>query len=240
MPRTLHAGDRGPDVLALQQALHKALGKKALNNKLGVYGSLTVRDVALFKRGWTSQFDGHIAGALVWTHIAQYLGHAQRRLLAKAHSLELAEQTQTREQAVRRAIVAEAYWGLANNGLFTYRQYRPMVVNLHDESAFERTDCSAFVTGCYHGGGAPDPNGRGFDGQGYTGTLWSRGTAIASPGPSDLAFYGNMGASFGFVPSHVALVWKSSRVISFGHTPISEYPLRYRTDYRGARHYAVA
>ncbi|MHB8469552.1 MAG: Hint domain-containing protein [Gaiellaceae bacterium] len=31
------------------------------------------------------------------------------------------------------------------------------------------TDCSGFVTLCYHLAGAPDPNGRGYDGQGWTG-----------------------------------------------------------------------
>src|SRR5689334_2917158 len=33
------------------------------------------------------------------------------------------------------------------------------------------TDCSGFVTLCYFLAGAPDPNGRGYDGEGWTGTL---------------------------------------------------------------------
>jgi cell wall-associated NlpC family hydrolase len=136
--------------------------------------------------------------------------------------------------------VAEAYWGLSNNGLFVYRQFRPMVVNLHNPDARNKTDCSAFVTACYRGGNAPDPNGRAYDGFGYTGTLWPRGVPIASPGPTDLAFYGNMGPRFGYAPSHVAIVVEPGWVISFGHTPISKYRLGYRSDYRGSRHYSVS
>jgi cell wall-associated NlpC family hydrolase len=33
------------------------------------------------------------------------------------------------------------------------------------------TDCSGFATLCYFLAGAPDPNGFGYTGQGYTGTL---------------------------------------------------------------------
>ena len=32
-------------------------------------------------------------------------------------------------------------------------------------------DCSSSLTGCYYVAGAPDPNNRNYDGQGYTGTL---------------------------------------------------------------------
>ena len=36
------------------------------------------------------------------------------------------------------------------------------------------TDCSGFVTLCYFLAGAPDPNGCGYDGRGWTGTLLER------------------------------------------------------------------
>ena len=41
------------------------------------------------------------------------------------------------------------------------------------------TDCSGFVTLCYFLACAPDPNGRTYDGQGWTGSLLERMTAIA-------------------------------------------------------------
>lgn len=237
MPRTLHAGDSGPDVRALQQALRKALAPHARNNAQGHYGSLTVRDVAAFKRGWTSESDGHVAGTLVWNHLEQYLGAQQRRLLRAARALEVAQQHESKETTIRKKIVAEAYWALANNGLFVYRQVRPMPASLHVREARDRVDCSTFVTLCYKAAGAIDPNGRKYDGLGYTGTLWNQGEAIASPQPGDLAFYGRMDG--GDIPSHVAMPVGDGMIISDGHTPISKYSLRYRGDYRGSRHYAV-
>jgi hypothetical protein len=237
MPRSLRAGDRGPDVLAMQQGLRAALGSTARNSQKGVYGSLTIRDVQAFKRGWTRDLDGQVFGANAWSHLEKYLGAKQRKLIQQAAALEVARQNEAAEARIRGLIVAEANWALANNGLFVYRQVRPMPPSLRVLQARDEVDCSAFVTLCFKAGGAPDPNGRGYDSQGFTGTLWGRGTAIASPGPSDLAFYGRMGGVFGDTPEHVALVVEPGWVVSDGHTPISKYPLHYRRDYVGSRHY---
>jgi hypothetical protein len=237
MPRTLHAGDRGPDVLALQQALRKALAPKSVNSLSGAYGSLTVRDVSAFKAKWSKDTDGYIAGALVWSHLDQYIGAQQKRLLARAAVLEAQEAALTKEQQIRRAIVAQAFWSLANNGRYVYTQKRPMPSSWTAPGAEEGIDCSTSVTLDYKAGGAIDPNGLGYNGYGYTGTLWNHGTATAAPEPSDLAFYGEM---TGGIPSHVAIVVEPGWVISFGHTPISKYPIGYRSsDYRGCRHYPV-
>ena len=51
-------------------------------------------------------------------------------------------------------------------------------------------DTSSFVTWCYWQAGAPDPNGRHYDGFGYSGTLVANGRRTASPRPGDLVFYG--------------------------------------------------
>jgi cell wall-associated NlpC family hydrolase len=40
------------------------------------------------------------------------------------------------------------------------------------------TDCSGFVTLCYFLADAPDPNGRGYDGSGWTGSLLARMESI--------------------------------------------------------------
>jgi cell wall-associated NlpC family hydrolase len=234
MPRTLRAGDKGPDVQAMQEALHTVLRGRARNNKKGAYGSLTVRDVALFKTAWTKETDGSVFGANAWGHIEDYLGKRQKKLLEEAKAQEVKRQHEAAEPRTRGIIVAEALWALANNGRFVYRQYRPMPASLRVPEARDRVDCSTFVTLCYKAGGAPDPNGRGYDGLGYTGTMWGRGEAIASPGPTDLAFYGDMGNG---IPSHVAIVTERGWVVSDGHTPISRYPLLYRRDYRGSRRY---
>jgi hypothetical protein len=244
MPRTLHAGDRGPDVEAMQRGLRRALGAKARNNGRGAYGTNTIRDVQAFKRGWTKQDDGHLFGATAWGHLERFLQAADRKLLAQAKTLELQRALEGREAERRRLVVAEARWALANRGPFVYTNVRPFVPDLHNPDSHRRTDCSAFATGCFHGAGAPDPNGlayRGWPGAGcygFTGTLWSHGEATA-PEPAGLAFYGDMGAGFGHAPSHVAVIVDDGMVVSFGHTPISIYPIRYRTDYRGSRRYPV-
>lgn len=54
------------------------------------------------------------------------------------------------------------------------------------------TDCSGFVTLCYFLAGAPDPNGRRYDGEGWTGTLLAHMTAVAPDDvqPGDVVVYG--------------------------------------------------
>ena len=83
-----------------------------------------------------------------------------------------------------------------------------------------RTDCSGssthvlFMAGCKN-----DPHGRGWDGQGYTGTMHQRGNRISLSSkllPGDCVFYGNQG---GGVPSHVVIViGPGDRALNFGRT----------------------
>ena len=69
---------------------------------------------------------------------------------------------------VRRRIVAAARWGVRNEALIHYAETRPIPLARRLPLT---TDCSGFVTLCYFLAGAPDPNGRGYDGRGWTGTL---------------------------------------------------------------------
>ncbi len=66
-------------------------------------------------------------------------------------------------------------------GQIDYRQSRPMegIGRAKRRKLPLTIDCSAFVTICYNWAGAPDPNGLGYNGQGYTGTILSHGTQIA-------------------------------------------------------------
>ena len=52
------------------------------------------------------------------------------------------------------------------------------------------TDCSGFVTLCYYLAGAPDPNGLGYSGQGWTGTLLRHLPATDAPRPGDIVVFG--------------------------------------------------
>ena len=70
--------------------------------------------------------------------------------------------------ALRQKIVAAARWGIANEPRIHYGQIRPMPLT---RALPLTTDCSGFVTLCYYLAGAPDPNGLGYSGRGWTGTL---------------------------------------------------------------------
>jgi hypothetical protein len=223
-------------VLALQRGLRRALGKAAANRLTGGYGTYTIQDAARFKaQARLANRDGHVFGANAWAHLDRYLRPADRELVARADATRARDD---RDAAARRLIVAEAHWALANNGAFVYRQYRPMATSLRDPLAHNRTDCSAFVTLTFKAGDAPDPNGLDYHGYGYTGTLVQHGAWLAlgvDPRPADLAMFGGTRT----LPSHTAIVSEPGWVISFGHTPISRYPLRYRGDYLGSLRYPV-
>ena len=91
--------------------------------------------------------------------------------------------------SVRSQIVKWAYWGAAHEPSIHYRESRPMPLTAGLPMT---TDCSGFVTLCYKLAGAPDPNGLGYNGSGYTGTLLSHGQHIplAFVQPGDVIVYG--------------------------------------------------
>jgi hypothetical protein len=74
-------------------------------------------------------------------------------------------------------------------------------------------DCSAMATWWYFVAGAPDPNGLGYTGVGYTGTQAPRGSARSSWNAPAMAlvFYGS-----GRTIKHVAMKVKPSLVVSHG------------------------
>jgi hypothetical protein len=100
-------------------------------------------------------------------------------------------------------------------------------------------DCSSSVTIIYHAAGLRDPNGRGYDGYGYTGTLLAHGRHVTRNRiqPLDLVFYGSSSARPGFpagAPTHVAMVMDGQGAIfTFGSEP---GPVFRRIDYRNDLH----
>lgn len=75
-------------------------------------------------------------------------------------------------------------------------------------------DCSSFATWCYWTAKAPDPNGLGYNGQGYTGTQINHGRSVRLDDAlkGDLVFYGWRSG----IPTHVAIYVGSGRVVSHG------------------------
>ncbi|HVS86344.1 MAG TPA: hypothetical protein VHD91_12000 [Gaiellaceae bacterium] len=93
---------------------------------------------------------------------------------------------------VRERIAANAHWGIAHEARIHYDERRPIDGLGEARRLPLHTDCSGFATLCYAWAGAPDPNGLGFDGQGWTGTMLRHMTEIplARVQPGDLVIWG--------------------------------------------------
>lgn len=89
---------------------------------------------------------------------------------------------------VREKIVDYCEWGIANQAQIHYGQVRPIPAKPRKLPLV--TDCSGFATLAYKWAGAPDPNGRDYNGTGYTGTLLAHGDQVAAPLPGDLIIFG--------------------------------------------------
>jgi hypothetical protein len=97
------------------------------------------------------------------------------------------------EESSRADVVAVAQWGVGHEGQIHYRQSRPIDGIGHPHKLPLYTDCSGFVTLCYNWARAPDPNGLGYNGYGYTGTLLNHLAHIprGQVGPGDLVVFGS-------------------------------------------------
>ncbi len=110
----------------------------------------------------------------------------------------------------RGAIVAAARKAVAEQSAtqcYTYQEIRPYPGSLFGRAP-RVMDCSGFSILCYKAAGCPDPNGTGYDGSGYTGSLLARGKTISNPQPGDLCFYYGGG--------HVAVALGGGLVASMG------------------------
>jgi hypothetical protein len=92
--------------------------------------------------------------------------------------------------AIASAIADYCRRTIANEPIWHYRQARPMTTLGVKPEAGGYSDCSEHATAAYFWAGAPDPNGRGFDGYGYTGTLVNNPRVSSPYKVGDLALYG--------------------------------------------------
>jgi hypothetical protein len=246
-------GQTSKAVQALQNGLHRALAAKGLphtNNRKGGFGSRTRDDLLRFRRAYMTRrgpISGRYAGSDVWKALEPFLGaydqaliRQHRRAVAAARAELQARKAQAGTRAAQRARVkAVALRFYALRAFYVYRQYRPMPDDLFSRLAWYQLDCSSSFTLIHKAAGLPDPNGRGYDGQGYTGTLINQGTwkPVASAEAGDGVFYGDQGAG---VPRHVVCAIGDGLGVSFGSTPIRLVRLTYRSDLRSSgRDYLV-
>jgi hypothetical protein len=131
-----------------------------------------------------------------------------------------------------RDLIVGACLAMLRHAPFPYEEIRPYP-STFDELYRVGSDCSGTSTLAYKyadtafPGLVSDPNGFGFDGYGYTGTLLNHGTRTTTPHSGDLCFY---------YPtySHVGVYLGGGRVFSHGapgqpHVIGSSYATQIRT-----------
>lgn len=231
LARTLHVGMRGRDVSAMQRALRAWNPHVRASGPTGVFGAPTQVHVKRFQ-------ESHRIPPTGWYGPATH-GELARYYDAYGHWLvEMTQPAQNAAEATRRVVVEAAYLCYRNRAVIHYTQD----MGLRMQGVVQRlrlprfpvwADCSSFATWCYYAAGAPDPNGRSYDGFGFTGTLFPRGAHVVRPEPGDLVFYGP-----GPYPGHVAVYVGDGLVISHGSEG-GPYlvPRNYRADEVGIRSY---
>ncbi len=224
-------GVKGPDVGAMQRALHRWNQLVRPTGPTNVFGGPTMIQVKKFQQAFKIPQTGWYGPATheqLTPHYDDYGCLLMRNAKAALHP----------DKTTRQLAVAAAMLGYQNRAVIHYTQE----MGLRMQGVTQRmrppvfptfADCSAFVTWCYYAAGAPDPNNRGYDGFGYTGTLFPHGTSVAIAQPGDLVFYGAGG-----VTEHVTIAVGNGLVVSHGSEsgPLL-VPQHYRRDEMGVRSY---
>lgn len=221
--RILHFGDQGVDVLAYQRAVRKTLhqlGLASTNRRSGLYGDGTLSDTLRLQRRLRLDVDGKV-GVFTWTAIDPQLDAYGKFLLR----LKVPQPTPAGQRVAHEARV------LATFAPRHYTQARPYAGTL-DAWRANGGDCSGTAILIYKLAGLPDPNGTGYDGSGYTGSLDKRGVRVATADYGDLTFYGQT------VSTHVTIAIGNGQCVSHGSEggPYT-LPINYRGDYLQTRRY---
>ncbi len=142
------------------------------------------------------------------------------------------------DQRIRKAMLQAMQFWYGYRLSIKYSQARPFVVARPPKVPWG-WDCSGFATNVYYAAGALNPNGRSWDGLGYTGTLMTRGMRcdLRDMEIGDMIFYGSSTRSTDAFPygspTHVAVYNGQGMVYSLGSYPMGLY----RYNYRGINHY---
>lgn len=232
--RDLRRGNSGLDVRANKRAISRWDPK--------VYPWVSADD-----GGFSRYFGGHLEKAVRefqrqhGLRVDGVIGRATRDKLEKAknvagkpvfdsvaHDLLAEFCSDYGDQKKRLAILAAGFSLYEHRSQMVYSQARPFQRKAPPWLGWHpsRLDCSAYVTDCYEGGQAPNPNGRPWDGLGFTGTQLANGRRVSHPLLGSLVFYGS---PVGHVALYVGTVGGVPSVLSFGSTPLKLLPMNYRT-----------
>jgi cell wall-associated NlpC family hydrolase len=231
--RQVKLGSKGPDVLAVKRALNRKGFGAGVSTKGPLrkwFGPVAATQLYKFRKAYkikpTRVYDKTAHRTMV------YCGGFDRW---GAYLMGLAPI----KQSVQQKIVATAFFGRDHASQIHYTQGARRMGGVRNRIKPPRVpsyeDCSSFATWCYWVAGAPDPNGLGYDGYGYTGTQVNRGRKVSTARPGDLVFYGNVGGS---VPTHVAICVGGGKVVSHGGEsgPLLAL-ISYRRDLHSIRRY---
>jgi peptidoglycan hydrolase-like protein with peptidoglycan-binding domain len=222
LPRQIQLGSRGRDVRALKRAL-RAAGFFPSGVKVApIFDARTDEAVRAFQRAKGLEVDGEV-GPITFRALLPHYDRYGRWLVRQVNARDA--------KTTRHRIVATAFVGYEHRAALHYTQDTRRMEGVRRRIRPPRhpswEDCSSFATWCYWAAGAPDPNGRGYDGLGYTGTQVENGRPTNRPRPGDLVFYGG-----GSIPSHVSVYVGNGRVVSHGSEP---GPFLLGIDYRSDR-----
>ncbi len=237
LPRLIELGSKGRDVRALKRALRRAghwpQGVRITN----VFDETTDEAVRAFQRASRLEIDGQVGENTFGALLPHY--DAWSRVLVERVAKKM--KRLANPSGKRQRIVAAAFVGYTNRDRIHYTQDGRRMQGVREQRRLpsfpEFEDCSSFATWCYWVAGAPDPNGRGYDGLGFTGTQIGPGKKVTEPRPGDLVFYGWEPAPRN-CPKHVAVYVGNGKVVSHGsesgpHLVV----LDYRTDRNQIRSY---
>lgn len=178
---------RGPEVAHLQGLLKE---RGFFHSKVdGIYGPYTANCVLAAKKHY------HFPAAKMIPVAGDFFIHVLTTNKSPFHAPILAHHQAaeaTREELIRSKILDYATWGIDHEPEIHYQEARPMD-HLDDLRHLPQTfDCSTFVTKAYKFAGASDPNGSGYNGYGYTGTLMNHCKHITREmlKPADIVVYG--------------------------------------------------
>jgi peptidoglycan hydrolase-like protein with peptidoglycan-binding domain len=223
LPRQIQLGSRGRDVRALKRALRRLGYFESSDGEAGPeFDAATDAAVRAYQKDKGLEIDGEV-GPITFASLLPSYTRYERWLVSRVDP--------TKIRGARHKIVATAFVGYRHKEALHYTQDARRMEGVRQKIKPPRhpawEDCSSFATWCYWAAGAPDPNGLGYNGFGYTGTQVQHGKTTSTPRPGDLVFYGG-----GTVPSHVAVYVGNGKVVSHGSEP---GPYLLAIDYRSDR-----
>lgn len=232
--RTVHYGDKGPDVRAWGRALRKYLaahGKHAANRQSGLFwkGMLTDTDRSRQLAGLGS---GHQIDAQLQHALTPYVD-AYGRFLLRLPVVK----PPTPEERAEGALAGWFRWAVANRQRFRYDEVRPIPHPAQVAAGGTiRTDCSGSGILAHEEAHTPDPNDTGYNGEGSTYSLEPRGVLISAAQArcGDGSFYrGHVGWFLGKYADY------AGQIFTFGHWPPMLAPYTYRPDRTSQRRYPL-